>query len=281
MRVVLAGVAIIMLPDTPIIMLPGLCCDGWFLRHQARAFARRRNGQPRHVIIPEWIMHVDPRDGTGALRRLAGRLSTAWHDGGLDGAVVIGHSLGGFIAALACAAGRFVPSAVLFIDASLPVPLDRRPFLREMGERMQGCADPDPIVQQTRLTELLRDYVLQHLAGPRDDRAVIDEVIERMSRADAVRNGVLLQAAAVIDAAPLLARLPGRVAAMAATPARMPVEAFIAARADADIVQVPKAGHFLPLLAAEEVNAAIACMLEGRALRGAGMEPVVASSTSS
>lgn len=263
-----------MLPDTPIIMLPGICCDGWFFRHQSHAFARRSDGSPRHVIVPEWIAHVDPRDGTGALPRLAGRLSTAWHEAGLDGAIVVGHSMGGLIATLACAVGRFQPSAVLLLDASIPTSPERRPFLREMGARMQACADPDPAVRQERMIVLLREYVLQHLASPTDDRHLLETAIERMANADPVRSGVLLQAAAAVDTTTALKRVPGRVAALAADPARMPIDLFLSVRPDAEVAQLPGIGHFLSILAPEPVNTAIACVLHGRPLRGAGMESV-------
>lgn len=263
-----------MLPDTPLIMLPGNCCDGWFFRHQAHAFARKSNGTPRHVIVPEWIAHVDPRDGTGALQRLAGRLSSAWHEAGLDGAVVIGHSMGGFIATLACSVGRFQPSAVLILDSSLPVAPERRPFLREMGVRMQACADPDPAVRQTRMIALMREYVLHHLSSPSDDRDVLDEVIDRMSNADPVRNGVLLQAGAAIDMISALRRTPGRIAVLVADPPRTPIDLVASTRPDAEIAQLMHVGHFMQLLAPEPVNTAIACVMRGEPLRGAGMEPI-------
>jgi len=264
-----------MLPDTPLILLPGSCSDGWFFRHQAHAFARCRNGSPRHVVVPEWIVHADPRDGTGALQRLAGRLGTAWHEAGLDGAVVVGHSLGGFIAALACSTGRFQASAVLVLDASLPVPPERRPFLREMGIRMQACFDPEPALRHERMIDLLREYVLLHLSNPGDDRGALDEIIERMAAADPTLNGVLLQAAAAIDVAPALKRLPGRIAALVADPSRTPIELLLSVRPDAEVAQLRGVGHFLQLLAPEPVNTAIACMLRGEPLRGAGMESIV------
>lgn len=268
-----------MLPDTPLIMLPGLCCDGWFFRQQAQAFARKSDGTPRHVIVPDWIAHVDPRDGTGALQRLAVRLSTAWHEAGLDGAVVVGHSMGGFIASFACGIGRFQPSAVLILDSSLPVPPDRRPFLRELGLRMQACADGDPNVRRERMTDVLREYVLQHLASPADDRSELEEIIVRMAAADPLRCGVLLQAASVIDVTPSLKRIPGRIVALAGNPPRIPIEHFLAARPDAELFQLPSVGHFLQVLAPEPVNTAIACVLRGQALRGAGMAPLSVART--
>jgi len=261
-----------MLPDTPLIMLPGICCDGWFFRHQAHAFSKCGDGSPRHVIVPDWAAHVDPRDGTGALQRLAGRLSTAWHEARLDGAVVVGHSMGGTIAALACGTGRFQPSALLLLDSSTPVPPDRRPFLREMGQRIQACANSDAAARRTRMGEVLREYVFQHLASPADDRGALEEIVERMSAADPERNGVLLQAASVIDVTSSLKRVPGRVVALAGDPSRIPIDLFLAARPDADIAQLPRVGHFLQVLAPEPVNTAIACVLRGEPLRGAGME---------
>ncbi|MBX3354407.1 MAG: alpha/beta hydrolase [Phycisphaeraceae bacterium] len=264
-----------MLPDTPLILLPGVCCDAWFFRHQAQAFARTQNGTPRHVIVPEWIAHVDPRDGTGAMRRLAARLSTAWHEAGLDGSIVVGHSMGGFIATLACATGRFRPGGLLIIDSSLPVPADRRTALLELGARVIGCDDPDPTERLSRMESVIGNFVRSQLTGASDDREIIDEIVERMSRADPQRNGIMLQSAAALDIVPSLERVPGRVAALAAEPGRLPIELFQAARPDAEVALLHDVGHFLPIFAAEQVNTAIACMLGGRPLRGAGMEPVI------
>lgn len=263
-------------PDAPLILLPGICCDGWFFRLQAQAFARRRDGSPRHVIVPEWIAHVDPRDGTGCLQRVAARLSSAWHEAGLDGALVVGHSMGGIVGTVACATGRFKAGALLLLDASIPVPAERRPFLVEMGSRLTACANADAAAQRHSLESVARDYVLQHLASPQDDRDTLDQVIEHMAGGDPVRCGTLLKAAAVIDLAAPLRRVECRVSAIAADPSRLPVEQFRAARPLSEVLQIRSVGHFVQLLAAPAVNAAITCMLDDSPLRGAGLEPVAA-----
>lgn len=257
-----------------LIMLPGLCCDAWFFRLQAQAFARCRDGSPRHVIVPEWISHVDVRDGTGALQRVAGRLATAWHEAGLDGAIVVGHSLGGIVATLACSAGRFTPHSLLLLDASVPTPPERRPFLAEMSARMLACVDPDPELQCGRVGSLMREYVLDHLVSPHDDRDTIDQIIDRMRSADPHRCGLLLQSCAIIDLSTALRRVPNRVAAIAADPPRLPVELFRAIRPTAEVMGIPHVGHFVQLLAAPTVNAAIACLMDDAPLRGGGLMPI-------
>ncbi len=265
--------------DAPLILLPGTCCDAWFFRLQAQAFSRRRDGSPRHVIVPDWIAHVDPRDGTGSLQRVAARLATAWHDADLDGAVVVGHSLGGIVGTVACSTGRFKPGALLLLDSAIPIPRERRPFLVELGTRMAACADPDPSVQRERLRPLIRDYVLQQLAAPTDDRDTLDEVIEHMTGGDPLRGGTLLKAAASVDLTIPLRRVDTRVSAIAADPARLPVDLFRACRPNAEVLQIRSVGHFIQLLAADTVNAAIACILDGSPLRGAGLEPLAVAGT--
>lgn len=265
-------------PDAPLILLPGTCCDAWFFRLQAQAFVKLRNGSPRHVIAPDWIAHVDPRDGTGALQRVAGRLSTAWHDAGLDGALVVGHSMGGVVGMLACAAGRFKAGSLLLLDSAIPVPPERKPFLAELGARMAACADADPMKQREKLLPIVRDYVLQHLASPHDDGDQLDQIIEHMAGGDAERSGVALRSAAAVDLALALRRVECRVSAIAADPARLPIELFRAQRPHSEVLQVRSVGHFVQLLAPGAVSAAMLCMLDDSPLRGAGLEPVAATS---
>ena len=96
-----------------------------------------------------------------------------------------------------------------------------------------------------------------------------------MAAADPLRCGVLLQAASVVDMTPSLKRMPGRLVALAADPTRIPIDLLLAVRPDVELARLPMVGHFLQVLAPEPVNTAIACVLRGEPLRGAGMEPMV------
>jgi len=263
--------------NPPLILLPGVCCDAWFFRHQAQAFARCRDGTPRHVIVPEWIAHVDLRDGTGCLQRVAARLASAWHEAGLDGAIVVGHSMGGVIGTLACGLGRFQAHSLLLLDTAIPVPASRRPFLQEMGTRMTACANADATAQREALGRLMHEYVTQHLASTNDDRDTLDQIIDRTAGADPERSGLLLQACAAIDLTPALQRVPCRISALAADPSRLPIDLFRAARPGAEVLQIHGIGHFVQVLAPQTINAAIACLLDDAPLRGAGMMPIAAT----
>jgi len=185
--------------------------------------------------------------------------------------------MGGIIGALACAAGRFKPGSLLLLDSAIPVAAERRPFLAELGARMLACADADAMKQRQALERLSRDYVLQHLASPHDDRDTLDQIIEHMAGGDASRCGSIFKAASVVDFAPALRRIDARVSAIAADPARLPIDGFRACRPTSEVMQIRRVGHFVQLLAPSTVNAAILCMLDGSPLRGAGLEPVTAA----
>ena len=266
-----------MLPDTPLILISGLCCDGWFFWPQVARFNRLADGRPRHVVAPDWVMHADPQDGTGALPRLAARLASAWHRGGLDGALVVGHSLGGLLATLVAANGGFRPAGLLLIDAMVPIVEDRKPALRDLATRIRGAANPDQGKQRERMGGVLRDYVFQHLSSGTDDRAVLAAIVDRMSAADPFRNALLVESALVVDFAAALKQVPGRVAGLAAEPARLPTDRLLQIRPDAAVAQVKGAGHFLTLLAPEAVNAAIQAMMESAPISGPGLVPLAAA----
>lgn len=217
---------------------------------------------PERLLAPAWMPApgtLDPADwraapGPGmdaAMLRFAdvllARLRTTILAAGFEGSVLIGHSMGGAMALLLAADPALAAAGLVLIDSSVPMPPQRRAEgtarMAHWLERVQreGLAAAQ-CAWVTSMPERTRPYF-----HPNDQGPLRQQVERRMAQAPVLEAAAALGGAVQwdVDAALQAVRCP--ILALAADPARLPLNAFRAARPDAQLVHRAGCGHFLHL----------------------------------
>ena len=217
---------------------------------------------PERLLAPAWMPapgSLDPADWPGAagaamdgaMLRFADTLleqvRSAILAAGFEGSLLIGHSMGGAMAVLLAADPALAATGLVMLDSSVPMPPQRRSESTERMGRWLELVQTQGLEEAQRawaasMPERTRPYFHAHDRGPLRKR-----VERRMAQAPVLEAAAALGGAVQwdVDAALQAVRCP--ILALAADPARLPVEAFQAARPDAQLVHRAGCGHFLHL----------------------------------
>jgi len=241
--------------DPPILLVHGWCCDASTLAPQRTFLAARHR-----VVAPDLPWHGGSAGPAGPpsmdvlLRALAGLCAHL----GLDRPVVIGHSMGGALALQLATRTAVAPRAVVLLDARIDAPGGPLHAAREkLVARLRGPGFRDA----------MRDVVRRRFSAPDDDAAIVGRVADLMASAPQEVMVELMSGMNATDYVADLRACPCPVLFIGASTPVVPLASIAAARPDAALGQVVGAGHFLPLLVPDQVNAMLRRFLEQRAAR--------------
>jgi thiopurine S-methyltransferase len=183
------------------------------------------------------------------------RLRQTILDAGFTGSILIGHSMGGAMACLLAADPAIAAAGLVLIDASVPMPPQRRSeHLKRMGDWIaRARREGRETVQRAWSADQ------PNRTGPffhASDRGPARRLIERRMAQTPVVEAAAVLAGYVqwpIDAALQQLRCP--ILAFAADPARLSEAALRQARPDATVRAIRGSGHFLHVFAAEQLQA--------------------------
>lgn len=217
---------------------------------------------PERLLAPAWMPapgSLDPADWPAAADAAMDRAMLRFADtllaqvrsailaAGFEGSLLIGHSMGGAMAVLLAADPALAATGLVMLDSSVPMPPQRRSESTERMGRWLELVQSQGQEEAQRawaisMPERTRPYFHAHDRGPLRKR-----VERRMAQAPVLEAAAALGGAVQwdVDAALQAVRCP--ILALAADPARLPVEAFQAARPDAQLVHRAGCGHFLHL----------------------------------
>lgn len=230
--------------DPPIVLVHGWTCDHTYFAPQAEHFQHNHR-----VIAVDLRGHGESdrphQDYTMSL--FADDLAWLCRQLSVAKPVVIGHSMGGVIAFELGAQYPELPTAVVAVDA----PIIPSPSARDaIAPVIAGLKTAD-------YRKVSRDFVANALFRPTDDPVLRARVVEAMSAAP---QHVMASAAEQIfacdtEASTAMVRVPTLLLDAGLDPAK--VARIKAIKPDATFGQTVGAGHFLPLLVPDQVNAMI------------------------
>lgn len=250
-------------PHPRAVFLHGWCGHGDEVDHLRRFL-------PERLLAPSWMPapgSIDlsgwpDRSGTAMAEAMAGVAGTIHRQvrqailgAGFQGALLIGHSMGGAMAALLAADPEIAASGLVLLDSSVPMPPLRR---ADTLERMGGWI-ARAVRSGRSATQLawVHDQPARtdHFFHPNDQGPDRRRIERRMAHAPAVEAAATLGGYVQWPTDAALQRLSCPILAFAADPARLPVAALRQARPDARIAATPGCGHFQHVFAAEQIGA--------------------------
>jgi len=226
--------------EPPIVFVHGWSCDRSFFAPQVEHFARR------HAVVTTDLRghgdsdQPDPTDDVYRIDDFVGDVLAVATAAGFDRPVVVGHSLGGVIAA-ACAARPGAVRAAVMVDPA-PMVGDRVAF---MGAAADACAtDENGAIRRAFVEGMFLST----------DRVRRDEIVECMSSRPAGIGAAALRSLATFDAAAALSGCEVPLLCIgSASPSNEP-SALRALCAHIVIGQTVGSGHFNQLEVPDQVN---------------------------
>jgi pimeloyl-ACP methyl ester carboxylesterase len=229
--------------DPELLFVPGWCCDHTAFRPQLDHFARA------HAVTAldlRGIGQSDAPDEGYSIAELADDVAGFCDAVGIEGPVVVGHSLGGMIAVDLAARYPSLPSALVLVD---PGPIDPLPstvaFFRGFAEELDGPNGE----------EIRREYV--HDMGARDDE-LAQWIVEHMCIPSQSVAAAFIRGVSGWNGRDLLARCELPVLLLRTDVADgTDVPRLCKLKPDLEVGITVGAGHFHQLEVPEQVNAMI------------------------
>lgn len=252
----------------PMILIPGMTSAGAVWDATAAHFSRRYEV---HVLTLAGFAGVPPVESEHFLRLQRDALLEYLHDEGLEQPVIVGHSLGGFLAYWIAATDPEAVGPVVAVDGvpflpALNMPDADESSLAAQAEQMAdfyATLSGEQMRSQTRMAAqaMVRDSAdVERIAtwGARSDGATAGTAFAEMMTTD-LRDEV-----ARIRAPLLLVMAGGGMEPEARARTRRAYEAQVAAVPDARVVVAEEARHFVMLDDPDFLHGAVEVFLEDR-----------------
>jgi pimeloyl-ACP methyl ester carboxylesterase len=239
--------------EPALVFVHGWCCDRSYFAPQSEHF------RDRHQVVSVDLRGHGASDAPEQPYSIQGFADdVAWlcDELGVAGAVAIGHSMGGVVAAELARQRPELVRALVFVDSPLVPPPAVAGAARAMAVELRG-ADA---------ARVAREFVLARLFHPADDPARAARIADAMSARPRHVMASAFETLFDYDAAPALAAF------------RVPILNLSAAEPPADLARIRQlaphttfaqtaaAGHFCQLEVPEQVNAMIERFLRANAL---------------
>ena len=222
----------------PLVFLHGWCCDAWHFSDQIPFFAPHREA----VSLP-WRTLLESHAGAVSLETAVAVVEKECVRHGLHRPVLIGHSMGGMLAAMIAAANRLPLSGVVVVDATWPLHPDAANAYQAMIPELE--TDFPATLQRLFSTR----FVTEH-----DDPALIRQVAKAAASADPGTAIALLGDLSTPGRLPDGASLSVPVLGIASALELLDREELHRTLPEAWYGQIPGSGHFVTLQAAPQFN---------------------------
>lgn len=244
-----------------VVFLHGWCGHGDEARHLKPALpgpllAPSWMPAPGSIDLAAWPLTEGPAMAA-AMAKVADRIHQHVRSTILEacfqGALLIGHSMGGALACLLAADPAIAARGLVLLDSSVPMPPQRQAdTLKRMGRRVSRAKAEGRIPAQAAwvLDQPARN---EHFLNPTDQgppRALIER---RMAHAPVVETAATLGGYVQWPTHSALEQLSCPLLAIAGDPGRLPLDALRAAKPTATMQTIRNCGHFLHVFAGRQV----------------------------
>ena len=233
----------------PMVLIHGWTCDHSYFAPQFDRFSRSRR-----VVAVDLRGHgsSDAPEGDYSMPTLADDVAWLCEQLGIQGAVLVGHSMGAAVSVEAAARHPHLVSTLVLVDAA---PIVRGPELAPLLQQLvDGLSGPDALAVR-------RDFVGSMLFLPTDDPVLKNRVLTEMLAAPAHVAMSCFQGIVRWDSEAAIKAVKVPVLAIHADQPINDPEALAGMCPTLSNARTPGVGHFNQLLAAGEVNGLIDAFL--------------------
>jgi pimeloyl-ACP methyl ester carboxylesterase len=226
----------------PVVCVHGMWCDHTYFGPQVLAFADRHR-----VLLPDLLGHgrSDKPDVDLSIPDYADQVAGLCQHTGLNQVVAVGHSMGGAVAVSLAARHPELVRAIAVLDTTL---LAGEKVRHQIIPALATRLDDEPPLQA------LGEF-LSPMFGPDDGPEIRQRVEAAVAAAPLHVTRALMRAIAAWDGRAELARVACPLLYVGSSTPRTSADALTDAHVAAQYGRVIGSGHFVTLLAAEQVNA--------------------------
>ncbi|MEE2906561.1 MAG: alpha/beta hydrolase [Planctomycetota bacterium] len=223
-----------------LVCLHGWCCEAWHFDPQVEYFSLRH----RIVSIP-WQARLKDHDDPINLEVAARDIETVCRDSELPGPLVlIGHSMGGMLAAMMASAGRLDIAGIVVIDATWPFDPKSSEFFRSFIPQLE-----------TDFPGAVRKFFTQRLERPEDDPAINARVVDGVVQSDPRVGLAVFRDLQTPNRLPLAEEVPVPILGISSSLQFLDRDNLLSHAKDAWYGQIAGSGHHLMLQVPEQLNA--------------------------
>ena len=223
-----------------VVCLHGWCCADWHFQPQVEFFQ-----SDREIISIPWRKRLEARSSRVDLDLAARDIEVACGEAGLSTPpILVGHSMGGMLAAMIARERRMPVAGIVVIDATWPF----TPAAAEAFEAFIPVFEAD-------FVSGARDFFVNRLEHPADDPEINQRVVDDIVTADPLVAMDLFRDLATPDRLPRAEQVEVPILGVASALQFLDRETLLAHASQAWYGQVAGCGHTIMLHAPQELNA--------------------------
>ena len=228
---------------SPLVFLHGWCCDAWHFDPQVEFFSPHRS-----VLSIPWKQRLEQKDGAITLEVAAHDIEALCHEAAFNGApILVGHSMGGMLAAMIAAAGRMEVAGIVVIDTTWPF----TPAAAQAFRSFLPALEAD-------FATAAREFFTTRLERPEDDPAINARVVEGVVQSNPTVALALFNDLQVPDRLPRAESVPVPILGIASALQFLDRDNLLSHAKQAWFGQVAGCGHTIMLQAPDQLNAMLA-----------------------
>ncbi|MCH2152918.1 MAG: alpha/beta hydrolase [Phycisphaerales bacterium] len=199
----------------------------------------------RSAIAIPWRKRLEARSGGVDLQIAAFEIESACEEAGLDDPpILVGHSMGGMLAAMIACARRMPVSGIVVIDATWP-------FTASAAKAFQSFIPAFEVDFKSGV----RDFFVNRLEHPADDPKINQQVVDDVMTADPAVAMALFRDLATPGRLPKAEEVGVPILGIASALQFLDRDVLLAHAAAAWFAQMPGCGHTIMLQAPDGLNA--------------------------
>ena len=224
----------------PLVCLHGWCCDAWHFDPQVAYFS-----PVTEICSIPWRSRVEASGQEATLGLAVREIESACREHDLGAPpVLVGHSMGGLLAARIAAEGRLSVAGIVIIDATYPMGDDARSQFGDVLTRLRADFEATT-----------RDFFSNRLVIPQDDPGITARVIDGVMAVDPQVAIDLFADITSPGSMPPVESIDVPILGIGSSRPFLPREALLEGSARASYGQVVGSGHMIMLQVPDQLNA--------------------------
>lgn len=231
---------------SPLVFLHGWCCEADHFASQISYFSPGRDvvSVPWQSDLMDHSASVDLSVAEHHIESVC--LSQAW----TEPVVLIGHSMGGMLAAMIARSNRLDVKGIVVVDATWPLDSASSDFFKSFIPGLE--AD---------FGGAIREFFESRLTAPGDDRTINDRIIEKVVESDAEIALALFRDLQTPGRLPRVEEISVPILGISSSLQFLDRDNLLTHSPDAWYGQIPGSGHFLMQQAPDQLNAMLETFL--------------------